>query len=864
MLPALVLALLCLVSTGRSARFTQPFSFHATGQDLGQIADGVASIACGDVNQDGHLDLVLASNERGTIIQLYLNNGEGVFQRTDDLFPVTEDPNPLWNFGIVLRDFNRDEMLDIASADAWRGVNVYLNASEEGFIWSQAILVPEVNEVKGIDAGDLDGDGDDDLVFGGHNGILDRGDRVYLNDGSGHFYDSGQRIGADVTWDTVLGDMDGDGDDDYVSVNRYRINPARIHANDGNGTFGTTVDIPTTQTDDSMDVKLADLNMDGRLDIAVANGVDPEDDSTSKLFINAGGLGVELTDDRIGDPNCETKGIEVIDVTNDGYADLVLGNWNIENMIYGNDGTGHLGKLAVGIPANNTTAIATADLDGDGFIDVATGSASGGHYRVYLNDGNGLPSNQPPLPPPSLEAETNADGAALSWSPGFDHSGAELEFTDSGASIGCLNTESVAVADLNGDGSLDLLVGNGGELAQKSEAYLNDGAGNFTPVGQQFGPYSLRDVAAGDLDGDGDADWVIATMGDAVKILKNDGSGTFQIWQTVGDPALYVRAVDLGDIDDDGDLDLLSGSVGNRIYLNDGNANFSDSGQDLLDQYFTQALAFADLDHDGDLDFAQGNRMFQEYDLADRIFLNDGSGRFEDSGQVLGNWDTMDIDLGDVDGDGDFDLVAVSSHEGSNRLYLNDGTGVFTDSQQSLIVNSFGNECKAVKFGDMDHDRDLDIVIGDWNVGVVLFLNDGHGHYTQAVGPLGPGLSEDLALADFDRDGDMELLDAKKQETCNRLYLSNQAGTPQIALTYDLRLGSQPTQYDVISGVSAHGPGQLGLGLSHEIRGLESGTYYWSVRVVDSGLMRSEWSPEGQFQITLRWIYLPVIVRNMP
>lgn len=858
----LLLTLLYVRSAYGTARVTQIFGFTDTGQQLGQITDDVASITFGDVNNDGHPDLVLASGESGTIIQLYLNRGDGTFTKTDHIFPVTENPHPLWNFGIVLRDFDRDGLLDIATADAWRGVNVYLNTQEGSFIWSQAILVPEVNEVKGIDAADVDRDGDDDLVFGGHNGIPDRGDRIYLNDGSGYFHDSGQRIGEDVTWDTIFGDMNGDGNTDYVSINRYREHPAKIHTNDGTGRFDIAVDIPTTQTDDSHDVKLADLNIDGLLDIVLASSLDPEDNSTSKVFLNRGGLSLELTDDGIGDPNCETKGVEIIDVTNDGYADIVLGNYNIENMIYRNDGTGDFEKMAVGIPANATTAIAAADVNADGFVDVVIGSASEGHYRVYLNSGNGLPNNQLPVPPATLEATPDVDSVQFSWDPGFDHSGAALEFTDAGASIGCLNAARLAAVDLNGNGALDILVGNGEELAQESEIYLNDGVGHFTPTGQQLGAYRLRDMVTNDIDGDGDADWIIATQGEGVKVLKNNGSGIFQLWQTVGDPAVYVRAVDLGDVEGDGDLDLLYGSMGNHIYLNDGNGTFSDSGQDLSDEYLTQAVSFADLDQDGDLDFVQGNRQFEDYDLADRVFLNDGTGRFADSGQRLGSWATMDIDLGDVDADGDLDLVAVSSLDGINKLYLNDGTGVFTDSLQSLVTNPHGNESKAVQFGDIDHDRDLDIVIGDWNVDVTMFLNDSHGHFTKSAGPLDAGLTSDIVLVDIDRDGDLDILESKKQEACNRIYLSNQAGTPQIVLSYNIRIGMQPGKYDIVSGVSSHGPGQLGSALSYVINGLEEGAYYWSVQAVDSGFVKSEWSQEEQFSITVHRIYLPLIIKE--
>jgi len=848
----LILTFFCLSPAGRTPALAQSFSFIDTGQRLGKIIKA-ASIACGDMNNDGYVDLVLASQERGTIIQLYLNDGKGNFTRTDDIFPVTENPNPLWNFGIVLRDFNRDGLLDIATADAWRGVNVYLNTNDRGFQWSQAILVPEVNEVKGIDAADIDHDGDDDLVFGGHNGIPDRADRIYLNDGTGNFIDSGQRIGFDVTWDTIFGDIDNDGNIDYISINRYREHTAKIHLINGKGIFNWTFDIPTTQTDDSYDVKLADLNMDGLLDIVIANSWDAQKGTTSKVFINKGNLNFELTDGLIGEPNRETKGIEVIDIDNDGYPDIILGNYNWANTIYRNDGTGKFTKMDVQILANPAKAIAACDVNNDGFIDLIIGygsDTSEGYYKVFLNDGKGLTKNLPPDPPTMLKSEVKGKNVYLSWKPGFDHSGAPLQFTESRESIGCLNGARIIAADVNGDGKLDIIVGNGEELRQQSEIYLNDGKGHFTFSGQTFDKYFLRDMVVGDIDGDGDVDCIVGTQGDGVKVLKNDGNGLFQIWQNIGSEYVYVRAVDLGDVDGDGDLDLLYGSVGNRIYLNDGKGNFVDSGQDLGDHYLTQVVKFADLNRDGHLDFVQGNRIFENYDPADRVFFNNGNGVFIDSGQRLGQWSTMDIDIGDVDGDGALDLVAVCPLNGVNKLYLNDGNGFFIDSGQSLNPSSESNESHAVRFGDLDHDGDLDIVIGDWNLGLKIFLNDGHGHFTKSDISLGTGKTGHIVLVDIDQDGDLDIIESKKGGDCNKIYLNNQAKTPQIGLTYNIRVGTYPGRNNIVSGVSSYGSGHLGNALSYVINGLREGTYYWSVQTVNSSFKTSEWSQEKQFVIS--------------
>ena len=820
------------------------WEFIDTEQQLGMSADAF-SIALGDLNIDGYLDLVIVSNESNTIIQAYLNNGEGYFEKLNYSFPISSDSNPLWNFGIVLKDFNSDGFLDIATADAWRGVNVYLNL-KDSFNWNQAILVPEVNEVKGVDSADVDNDGDVDLVFGGHNGIPDRGDRIYFNDGAGNFIDSGQRIGNDVTWDTIFGDIDNDGDFDYISINRYREHPSKVHINDGTGNFEASVDIITTQTDDSYDVKLADLNMDGLLDLVIANSIDVQQDTTSKIFINQGNGSFLVSSDKLGPPDCETKGLELIDINNDGYYDIVLGNYNQANMIYTNNGFGVFIQETVSVPTNGGSAIAAGDLNNDGYVDLVTGSKYDGFYRVYLNSGHGLLQNISPVPPLNQNAKSIGQDALFQWDHGFDPSGMTLEFPDSLELADPLNTCRLALTDINGDGALDILEGNGEELRQRSQVYLNDGFGHFTNTGQILPEYFLRDMTVGDIDDDGDVDWIMATQGDGVKIWKNDGSGLFQLSQSLGSSNIYVRAVDLGDVDGDGDLDLLYGSVGNRIFLNDGNGNFSDSDQGMGDQYLTQVVRFADLDQDGDLDFIQGNRVFEAYDMSNRIYFNNGNGLFVDSLQNLGQGHTMGLDVGDVDGDGDLDLVAVNS-PGLNKVYLNNGNGFFVETSQTLDTKPEGNESKAVHFGDMDKDGDLDIIFGNYNIGITVYLNDGSGLFSEYMSINPHQQTAAVAIGDVDMDGDLDVIQGIKSNNPNKIYINNQAGTALINLTYNLRVGTQPGQNDIISGASGNGPGNLGHRLSHVIKGLQEGTYYWSVQTVDSGFRKSAWSKESTY-----------------
>jgi predicted lipoprotein with Yx(FWY)xxD motif len=204
-----------------------------------------------------------------------------------------------------------------------------------------------------------------------------------------------------------------------------------------------------------------------------------------------------------------------------------------------------------------------------------------------------------------------------------------------------------------------------------NRVWLNDGSGIFSDSDQSLGDSPSNSVALGDVDGDGDLDAWVANHRTyrPNRVWLNDGNGTFSdSGQNLYQVGNQSNSVALGDVDGDGDLDAWdavgdpSGKV-NRVWLNDGSGVFSDSGQKLGYSY-SNSVALGDVDGDGDLDAWVANNG------ANLVWLNDGNGNFSDSGQTIGSFSSRSVALGDLDGDGDLDAWVVNEHS-ANRVWLN-------------------------------------------------------------------------------------------------------------------------------------------------------------------------------------------------
>lgn len=277
------------------------------------------------------------------------------------------------------------------------------------------------------------------------------------------------------------------------------------------------------------------------------------------------------------------------------------------------------------------------------------------------------------------------------------------------------------------------------------------------------------DVQFGDADGDGDLDAFVAKEFAPNLLLRNDGAFGF----SVAAGAIPTRNEDsediaLADFDRDGDLDVVfcsEDTFANEYYLNDGQGRFSAAPGALPSNLQSNAVIAGDLDRDGDVDLVLSSNTTPE-----KVLLNDGAGRFADATAA---WMpavvdvTQDLKLVDVDGDADLDLVAGNEPPGRNRLYLNDGTRFLDESAARLPLRARREETRKVAFGDIDGDGDADLVFGNVDfqdpsqAGNRVLVNDGSGRFadeSEARLPPARSATLDVILEDIDGDADLDLI----------------------------------------------------------------------------------------------------------
>jgi len=545
-------------------------------------------VAIADVNHDGKLDMVVASNDQSDGIYVLLGNGDGTFKTPVFYAQGSNSGAMAIAIGQLIKGDNGDVVLG-----AGNGAYVYINNGDGTFKTPPVLYGP--SWINSIVITDINGDKKNDLVVSSYSSSAVW---TMLGNGKGGFT-AGQSFATDgLPNNVVVADFNGDKKLDFATSNEAG-EWVTVGLGNGDGTFRSSQGYGYTWSGIVSNIATADLNNDGNLDIVEAGGGTGVG-ITVLLGSSHGALGSPIST-AVGCGQANRGGVNYVavgDVTGDGKADVVAnmnnsggGCPNNEVAVLAGSGNGKFKKpvyYSTGVTVQSY-AVTLADFNGDGKLDIVVSNADGS-LSVLLNKGKGIYGAATVIP------------------------------AASGSGAG-----NMVIGDFNKDGKIDIAIA-------ASEIYLLLGNGDGTFKAPISTPSPINPVAltSGDFNKDGKLDLALTSWntGGALTIFAGNGDGTFTVgttydfgpWEACypsgGANPYWIGAADLNQ---DGTLDLAiavqitncgteysgENSWGSAlVYTGNGDGTFKLDIGPWLGGYQNSGIALGDFNNDGMIDMA--------------------------------------------------------------------------------------------------------------------------------------------------------------------------------------------------------------------------------------------------------------------
>jgi hypothetical protein len=570
--------------------------------------------------------------------------------------------------GIATADFNRDGWTDMVTAHHDPdGITVHLNQGAAGGYSATFIDLP--GGPFDVVTGDLNKDGIPDIAVANPDANVIN---VLYGRAAGGF--SGpMNVGARFNPRSLaIADMDKDGNPDIVFTEYYNRGVA-IYWGDGAQSFTHRQPGLLNAGDNPQGVAAADFNVDGWPDLVVASS------GSAGLTIHYHTPGVN-TFSRLDLPVPPQQNVVAVgDFDQDGRPDIAAASTNTSDITVVLNRRAGFSTHVFPSGGGSPRGIVTADVNRDGSLDLITGNRATSTIQLALGRGDG----------------TFADPVGHAAGGG---------------------SRAVAAGDFNNDGRVDLASAN--EYAATATVLTN--TTDFPRAGfgfrrQVLGPgegYGVGGDSVGVADFDRDGRLDAAVNGNGLHVLLADG-------RTSRPAAFGIEEVAAANVNGDGYADIIAVSAGSstnqpsriETFIGDGTGNFPGRLATTTD-LIAYAMETADFNLDGRVDvIITGRGVSGDYSRT-QIFMGNGDGTFAMASSIDSSEWPFALMVGDVDRDGDPDVVTTGHARPSNEAVvvtrLNEGAWHFGAPRATVVPNLAGISYGAL--GDVNHDGFLDFV----------------------------------------------------------------------------------------------------------------------------------------------------------